>query len=103
LLYWLCLTIAGSEFDTDEDGEATVEVRNSELPSKVEYHTTQFWDRNKVAYTPSEIWVNGQTDLGFAISPLVRIVGILVVFWSPFYVLDRMFDGDYWPPWREVW
>ena len=96
------LRVAGETVETNADGEATVTLPEGQLPTQVIYQPTQFWNRGDVAYTAASTRVGSGVSLSLLISPIVRIIGILVFFWTPFYLLDRAFSGNYWPPWRGI-
>jgi hypothetical protein len=97
------LTVAGETVETDANGEASITLPQGQLPTQVYYQPTYFWDRGETAYTAASTRVGSTLSLSFFVSPIVRIIGLLVFFWTPFWLLDRAFAGDYWPPWRGIW
>ena len=96
------LTVAGETVETNANGEASITLTQGQLPTQVYYQPTYFWDRGDTAHTVASTRVGSTLSLSFFVSPIVRILGILVFFWTPFYLLDRAFAGDYWPPWRGI-
>jgi hypothetical protein len=98
------IQVAGKTVETDADGEATVTLRRSQLPVLVWYEPTYFWDRGEIAYAETHTRVSSQPTVALTsmVQAIVKLISILIFFWSPFYILDKAYSGDYWPPWRGI-
>lgn len=97
------LSVRGRDFETGSDGTATLTLSQSDFPAYVSYTPTYFWDRADVAYAATSTRVNSQTTIPSLMEPTFKIIFWFLILLSPFYVSDKAYGTNFWPPWRGIW
>jgi hypothetical protein len=98
------LLVNGREIDTNASGEVLVSVART--PTTIEYLPRPFHEVTPpVGHEASSTTVTPSPSipgLGGVLDRLFQFVFLMVLFFSPLFLLDRILGVNLWPPWQDL-